>query len=129
MIVYSVKYHSETHDSAVLCLCHNVFFYSSGTGMSGAKDLVLSEATHKAFVEVNEEGTEAAAVTSCYSECLCGNSGLVHFTADHPFLFFIRHNTTMSVLFSGRFCSPEWALCPLEQRDSNIEEFHLLQLQ
>ncbi|XP_030612266.1 leukocyte elastase inhibitor A-like [Archocentrus centrarchus] len=76
------------------------------SGMSECKDLVLSKVTHKAFVEVNEEGTEAAAATTCYAQCMCGNLNLKYFTADHPFLFFIRHNSTMSILFAGRFCCP-----------------------
>ncbi|KAM6900606.1 leukocyte elastase inhibitor A-like [Xenentodon cancila] len=75
------------------------------SGMSGNKDLVLSKVTHKAFVEVNEEGTEAAAVTTFYCEVECGRI-LPYFYADRPFLFFIRHNATMSVLFAGRFCCP-----------------------
>ncbi|XP_070841608.1 leukocyte elastase inhibitor-like [Chaetodon trifascialis] len=79
---------------------------SDFSGMSETGGLVLSKVAHKAFVEVNEEGTEAAAATTVYCEFLCANLNLVHFVADHPFLFFIRHNTTMSVLFAGRFCSP-----------------------
>ncbi|KAM4543873.1 leukocyte elastase inhibitor-like [Fundulus diaphanus] len=74
------------------------------SGMSGCKELLVSGASHKAFVEVNEEGTEAAAATTCYSVLICKPP---EFTADHPFLFFIRHNATMSVLFAGRVCSPE----------------------
>ncbi|XP_035981457.1 leukocyte elastase inhibitor-like [Fundulus heteroclitus] len=73
------------------------------TGMSGCKELFLSKVSHKAFVEVNEEGTEAAATTCC-NDLLCFPP---EFTANHPFLFFIRHNPTMSVLFAGRFCSPK----------------------
>ncbi|KAM4718991.1 leukocyte elastase inhibitor-like [Anableps anableps] len=79
-------------------------------GMAGIKELFLSNVSHKAFVEVNEEGTEAAAATQV--TFLCGCSLLprinipVIFTADHPFLFFIRHNSTKSILFAGRFCSP-----------------------
>uniref|UniRef100_A0A3Q2CIS7 Leukocyte elastase inhibitor n=1 Tax=Cyprinodon variegatus TaxID=28743 RepID=A0A3Q2CIS7_CYPVA len=73
------------------------------SGMSANNKLFLSKITHKAFVEVNEEGTEAAASTGCCSSC----SGILKFTADHPFLFFIRHNPSMSILFAGSFCSPE----------------------
>ncbi|XP_044033379.1 LOW QUALITY PROTEIN: uncharacterized protein LOC122867077 [Siniperca chuatsi] len=79
---------------------------SDFSGMSETKGLTLSKVAHKAFVEVNEEGTEAAAGTSCYFELMCAKLNLAHFKADHPFLFFIRHNTTMSILFAGRFCSP-----------------------
>uniref|UniRef100_A0A4W6G0G8 Serpin B6 n=1 Tax=Lates calcarifer TaxID=8187 RepID=A0A4W6G0G8_LATCA len=81
---------------------------SDFSGMSGTKDLILSEVIHKTHVEVNEEGTEAAAATGACVRLLSGRMyfNLAHFIADHPFLFFIRHNTTMSVLFAGRFCSP-----------------------
>ncbi|XP_061569930.1 leukocyte elastase inhibitor-like isoform X2 [Cololabis saira] len=75
------------------------------SGMSGNKDLVLSKVTHKAFVEVNEEGTEAAAATSSFITLKCATM-MPYFYADQPFLFFIRHNATMSVLFAGRFCCP-----------------------
>uniref|UniRef100_A0A3B3WC50 Serpin B6 n=1 Tax=Poecilia mexicana TaxID=48701 RepID=A0A3B3WC50_9TELE len=62
--------------------------------------------SHKAFVDVNEEGTEAAAATYEKMFFLCYRPPSF-FTADHPFLFFIRHNPTLSVLFAGRFCCPE----------------------
>ncbi|XP_071341834.1 serpin peptidase inhibitor, clade B (ovalbumin), member 1, like 3 isoform X2 [Trachinotus anak] len=78
---------------------------SDFSGMSPTNDLVLSKVAHKAFVEVNEEGTEAAAATAA---AMTERSAMIPatFTADHPFLFFIRHNPSMSVLFAGRFCSP-----------------------
>ncbi|KAK7146737.1 hypothetical protein R3I94_009545 [Phoxinus phoxinus] len=74
------------------------------SGMSSNNDLVVSKVIHKAFVEVNEEGTEAAAATDV-SIFECYTFPQV-FNADHPFLFFIRHNSTKSILFYGRFCSP-----------------------
>uniref|UniRef100_A0A8P4KGV9 Serpin B6 n=1 Tax=Dicentrarchus labrax TaxID=13489 RepID=A0A8P4KGV9_DICLA len=79
---------------------------SDFSGMSPANDLVLSKVVHKAFVEVNEEGTEAAAATAAI---MMERSAMVPevFNADHPFLFFIRHNSTKSILFAGRYCSPE----------------------
>lgn len=76
------------------------------TGMSPANDLVLSKVVHKAFIEVNEEGTEAAAATAAIMMLRCALLPAT-FIADHPFLFFIRHNSTMSVLFVGRYCSPQ----------------------
>uniref|UniRef100_A0A8C4XYL2 Serpin B6 n=1 Tax=Gopherus evgoodei TaxID=1825980 RepID=A0A8C4XYL2_9SAUR len=75
------------------------------SGMSASNDLVLSEVVHKSFVEVNEEGTEAAAATGVILAG-CGLQIPPQFTADHPFLFFIRHNKTGNILFYGRFCSP-----------------------
>ncbi|XP_034429048.1 leukocyte elastase inhibitor-like isoform X2 [Hippoglossus hippoglossus] len=80
---------------------------SDFSGMSPSNDLVLSKVVHKAFVEVNEEGTEAAAATAAVMMLRCLPMPPVRFIADHPFLFFIRHNPTMSVLFAGRFCSPQ----------------------
>ncbi|XP_064282640.1 serpin B6-like isoform X1 [Passer domesticus] len=75
------------------------------SGISPGNDLVLSEVVHKSFVEVNEEGTEAAAATAAVFQFLCARI-VPEFTADHPFLFFIRHNKTSSILFCGRFCCP-----------------------
>ncbi|XP_058494394.1 leukocyte elastase inhibitor [Solea solea] len=75
------------------------------SGMNGEGGLFLSTVVHKAFVEVNEEGTEAAAATAgMVFFCMLREE---HFTADHPFLFFIRHNKTKSILFLGRFSSPQ----------------------
>nr|XP_054486327.1 serpin B6-like [Agelaius phoeniceus]XP_054490121.1 serpin B6-like [Agelaius phoeniceus]XP_054490130.1 serpin B6-like [Agelaius phoeniceus] len=76
------------------------------SGISPSNEQVLSEVIHKSFVEVNEEGTEAAAATAMV---ICGCSAVMstaEFIADHPFLFFIRHNKTCSILFCGRFCCP-----------------------
>ncbi|KAL0171225.1 hypothetical protein M9458_031536, partial [Cirrhinus mrigala] len=73
------------------------------SGMSPNNDLVLSKVIHKAFVEVNEEGTEAAAATGAVVNV---RSFPQMFIADHPFLFFIRHNPSNSILFYGRYCSP-----------------------
>ncbi|XP_053876125.1 serpin B6-like isoform X2 [Malaclemys terrapin pileata] len=75
------------------------------SGMSAGNDLVLSEVVHKSFAEVNEEGTEAAAATRVMG-CGCCLQIVPRFTADHPFLLFIRHNKTGNILFYGRFCSP-----------------------
>ncbi|XP_061569376.1 leukocyte elastase inhibitor-like isoform X2 [Cololabis saira] len=79
---------------------------SDFSGMSPANDLVLSEVVHKAFVEVNEEGTEAAAATAAIMMLRCALPP-ASFVADHPFLFFIRHNPSNSLLFAGRYCCPE----------------------
>ncbi|KAM6953367.1 leukocyte elastase inhibitor-like [Aplochiton taeniatus] len=76
------------------------------SGMSPVKDLFLSKVVHKAFVEVNEEGTEAAAATAAIMMCCSMPISPPTFIADHPFLFFIRHNPTQSILFAGRYCSP-----------------------
>ncbi|XP_006007368.2 leukocyte elastase inhibitor B isoform X1 [Latimeria chalumnae] len=78
------------------------------SGMTEKPELHLSKVIHKSFVEVNEEGTEAAAATGAIMMLRCSRmpDDIVYFTADHPFLFFIRHNSSNSVLFFGRYCSP-----------------------
>ncbi|KAM9054652.1 LOW QUALITY PROTEIN: serpin B3-like [Megaptera novaeangliae] len=75
------------------------------SGMTGTRDLVVSKVIHKSFVEVNEEGTEAAAATGIE---ICTKTRLIpdSFHCDHPFLFFIKHNKTNSILFYGRVSSP-----------------------
>ncbi|KAJ8368881.1 hypothetical protein SKAU_G00089090 [Synaphobranchus kaupii] len=75
------------------------------TGMNGEGGLFLSAVVHKSFVEVNEEGTEAAVANSAYISYGLFDSN-TKFTADHPFLFFIQHNQSRSILFFGRFSSP-----------------------
>lgn len=68
----------------------------------------ISEVVHKAFVEVNEEGTEAAAATGVVDMVLRAvkPSEPKVFRADHPFLFFIRDTDTNIVLFAGRVVDP-----------------------
>ncbi|XP_067303937.1 leukocyte elastase inhibitor-like [Pseudorasbora parva] len=78
------------------------------SGMTSTKDLVLSEVIHKAFVAVDEKGTEAAAATVNIdiTSPMPSPTPPKIFNADHPFLFFIRHNPSNAILFYGRFCSP-----------------------
>jgi serine protease inhibitor len=75
-------------------------------GLNGGKEeLKISAVLHKAFVDVNEEGTEAAAATAVVVKTLSARVGPV-FRADHPFLFLIRDSRTGGVLFLGRVTDP-----------------------
>jgi serpin B len=75
--------------------------------------LKISEVIHKAFVEVSEKGTEAAAATAVIMvECssVAGPSKVephIYFIANHPFLYFIKDNQTNSILFMGQVTKPE----------------------
>ena len=75
------------------------------SGMTGNKDLFISAVLHKAFVEVNEEGTEAAAATGVMMSLSMALEQPV-FRADHPFVFIIKDNNTGSILFVGRVVDP-----------------------
>ena len=70
------------------------------SGISGNKSMKIDEAIHKAKLIVNEQGTEAAAST--YIQIGVKSAGLSKtFRFDHPFLYFIRHQTTGQILFLG----------------------------
>ncbi|XP_067387436.1 serpin B13-like, partial [Emydura macquarii macquarii] len=75
------------------------------SGIAKGDSLSVSAGIHKAFIEVNEEGTEAAAATGI-GVGVTSVGIRVQFVADHPFLFFIRHQQTKCILFYGRFSSP-----------------------
>lgn len=68
--------------------------------------LYISDVIHKAFVEVNEEGTEAAAATAVIMRTTSMPPPPPEFRADHPFLFLIKDNKTGSILFAGRYADP-----------------------
>jgi serpin B len=72
------------------------------SGMTGAPDLCISEVLHKAFVSVDEAGTEAAAATAVSMEETAMPEQPVEVTIDHPFIFLIRDIETGAVLFVGR---------------------------
>ncbi|HEY5505792.1 MAG TPA: serpin family protein, partial [Sedimentisphaerales bacterium] len=76
------------------------------SGMAGNKDLFISAVVHKAYVDVNEEGTEAAAATGVAMKLTSIREPLPVFRADHPFIFLIRDNQTGSILFLGRLENP-----------------------
>jgi serpin B len=76
-------------------------------GMNGNRDLSISAVIHKAYVDINEEGTEAAAATGVTMRLTSvGPTPTPVFRADHPFLFLIRDNHTDSILFIGRQMNP-----------------------
>lgn len=76
------------------------------SGMTDRNDLFISDAMHKAFIEVNEEGTKAAAATGIGIVATSVQPMPVTFRADHPFLYLIRHEATGAILFMGRMMDP-----------------------
>jgi len=78
------------------------------SGMTGRRDFTISAAIHKAFIDVNETGTEAAAATSIVmrATAMRYEPPPVVFRADHPFLFLIRDTRSGAILFLGRVADP-----------------------
>ncbi len=76
------------------------------SGMTGKKDLKISKVIHKAFITVNEAGTEAAAATAVVIRVKSAPVNVVEFKADHPFMFIIKENTYGSILFAGNMYDP-----------------------
>ena len=79
------------------------------SGMTGKRDFAISAVIHKAFVDVNEVGTEAAAATAVTMRALAMRAPGAPppvFRADHPFVFLIRDHGSRSILFMGRMTDP-----------------------
>jgi len=85
--------------------------YADFSGISLETSLKISNVNHKAYIEVNEEETEAAAVTAIAMVNSTSPGGPVPkpkiFKADHPFIFMIIDNKTKGILFIGRYVQPK----------------------
>lgn len=82
---------------------------SDFSGMNGKRDLYISAILHKAFVDVSEEGTEAAAATAVavgFRSMAPEKPKPVTMRVDHPFTFVIRHNESGSIIFMGKVNNP-----------------------
>ena len=77
------------------------------TGITAPGDIYISRVIHKTFVDVNEAGTEAAAVTVIeLIELSAGDDEAVTMRIDRPFIFVIRERLTGSILFMGKIVDP-----------------------
>ncbi len=77
------------------------------SGMDGTRDLFVSKTIHKAYVKVDEKGTEAAAVTAVIMELTAVPPPKPTFVADHPFMFIIKDEITGAILFVGHVSNPQ----------------------
>lgn len=76
------------------------------SGMTGNRDLFIADVVHKAFVSVDEAGTEAAAATAVVMELTAVPETPVEVTVDRPFVFLIRDIETDTILFVGCVVNP-----------------------
>ncbi|MDF1597463.1 MAG: serpin family protein [Acidimicrobiia bacterium] len=76
------------------------------TGMTGSKDLYISDVVHEAWISADEAGTEAAAATAVVMSLTAAPMEPVPFVVDRPFLFVLRDATTGLILFMGRVVDP-----------------------
>jgi serpin B len=76
------------------------------SGMDGTRDLFISDVLHKAFVSVDEKGTEAAAATAVLMSLTAVGDPPIEVVVDRPFIFLIRDLQTGAVLFVGRVMNP-----------------------
>jgi serpin B len=76
------------------------------SGITRTEGVKIAKVIHKAYVDVNEEGTEAAAATGVVGVRETAVMQLLAFHADHPFLFFVRDRATGVILFTGRYTTP-----------------------
>jgi serpin B len=74
--------------------------------MTGNPELFISDVVHKAFVAVDEAGTEAAAATAVIMKLTAVPEPPLEVTIDHPFIFLIRDIETGAILFIGRVINP-----------------------
>jgi len=100
------KFDIETPVDAVLPLQNlgmlSAFGPADFSGMTGTKELFISDVVHKATITVDEQGTEAAAATAVVMD----KSMPMQLVIDRPFLFTIVHQPTGSILFMGRVLQP-----------------------
>ncbi|MGB9721867.1 MAG: serpin family protein [bacterium] len=77
------------------------------SGIDGTKNLYIQSVVHQAYIDVNEEGTEAAAATGVVVGITSVGPRIPVFRADHPFIFVIQDKNTGNILFIGRVVEPQ----------------------
>lgn len=102
---FKTTYAFSVKDALMALGMVDAFEGANFSGMNGKLDLYISAVIHKAFVDVNEQGTEAAAATAVVVGIRSASRPIV-FRVDHPFMFVICDNETGSILFMGRIINP-----------------------
>jgi serpin B len=106
------RFRTETDQDFVKILeslgMHAAFQFGQAdfSGMDGSKDLYISQVLHKAFIDVGEKGTEAAAATAVVMKVGLALPTGISISADHPFIYVLRDQPTGAILFMGRVHDP-----------------------
>lgn len=104
---FKFEYENELNNELIDLGLGNAFSNSADfSGMCKNESLAISRVKHKTFIEVNEEGTEAAAVTSVTMGATSAGPTNAIFAIDHPFLFAIKEKYTNAILFVGTVTDP-----------------------
>ncbi|MBN2232149.1 MAG: serpin family protein [Deltaproteobacteria bacterium] len=105
---FTVEYPLELRETLIAMGMGNAFTggIADFSGMDGSRELYIGNVVHKAFVTVDEEGTEAAAATAVIMETTAIPAPPVELTLDRPFIFLIRDVETGTILFLGRVTDP-----------------------
>ncbi|XP_049948182.1 serpin B6-like [Schistocerca serialis cubense] len=110
---FKLEYEKELEESLQTLEMRSMFDVNKAnfSGISDKEHLVVNQVLHKAFIEVSEEGTEAAAATAVTIVTYSAWNAPTVFKADHPFTFFILDEEARTVLFAGRYASPKSVHC------------------
>jgi serpin B len=102
---YTSKYDDLSEELSEMGMSDAFASAADFSGISQVENLFISKASHKTFIMVDEEGTEAAACTNLF---FVGSANYppATFIADHPFIYFIQHASTGTILFMGRVTNP-----------------------
>jgi serpin B len=103
---FAVEYEHDLKNTLTALGMGDAFQNADFSGMDGEKDLNISSILHGAYVNVDENGTEAAAATLGVMGLMSGPTPSLDVTIDHPFLFFIFDFQTNTILFMGRVVDP-----------------------
>ncbi len=115
ILVYFPKFKLETNyelNKSLSAMGMPLAFSSDAdfSNMTGGKDLMISSVIHKAFIDVDEDKTEAAAATAITMKLTSMapvQKAPLEFRADHPFMFIIRSKNDNAILFMGQLTNPE----------------------
>jgi len=115
VLVYFPKFRMETNydlNKSLSALGMPLAFSADAdfSNMTGGKDLMISSVIHKAFIDVDEDKTEAAAATAITMKLTSmapAQKAPLEFRADHPFMFIIRCKNDNAILFMGQLTNPE----------------------